>query len=288
MVKNVFKSQHGMSLVEVLLATGLIGLAALGVATLSQNMNQAAVQGEGQVARAEFTTALNSYLASKLGCEDLKVSTADGIFTEQPRPIKLTKWNYLGFPVIQPGQSNGQKLTGFRYFELNKMDAYRDSPAKSTKIFATVSGAKQELFKTTVNLDLVIKIGHKTYKYLYNVPVLLDAGGAIRLCAQEKTVAESCSAIRGIYNDQTQECKMEEGCQMKDTYITLTCSTGACDTRLGGSKVNQYTGGLSCPAGSNALLTQSSSWTRKIECGKKCTSNQNNQMSWYACMVCPN
>lgn len=289
-IKSLFNTQSGMSLVEMIMVFGLVAVGGLGVATLSKNMSQSGSMAEGKVARSQFTTALNSYLYSKLGCEDIKVSRPGGAFTETAQSIELTKWNYLGHTEIKPGYSNGRANTPFKYFDLVTLEAYLDPQANAVKIpSGTLGGGEEELAKSTLNIHSVIKVGNKSYRYLFNIPVLVNNSGRVRFCSEEKIVAESCAAIKGIYNPDTKECEVDEGCLLRDTYTVLSCSGagGACDTRLGSNKPNKYTGGQSCPAGSSATRTHLETWTKKISCGKKCTSTQNNTMAWYMCLACP-
>jgi type II secretory pathway pseudopilin PulG len=288
--KNLLNSRAGMSLVEMTLVAALVGLGALGVVSLSGNLQKSSKRSEGVVAKTLFTSSLSTYLYSPLGCDDLKVSNGGGaIFSDTPQDIILTKWNYLGVPNIRGGfDGNNNKYTNFSHFDLDSLKAsYSPVMPGSGKVTSLLAdGSKMELDKSMLNIQAVLKVGNRSYTHVYNIPVLTSSG-ELKFCSDEMTVAETCAAMKGIYNPTTKECALSEGCLMRDTYITLSCDTPPCDTRLGLAKNNKYTASQSCPADSTAVKTHGTNWTSTISCGKKCTSTINNQMEWFSCMSCP-
>jgi type II secretory pathway pseudopilin PulG len=289
--KRLIRSQAGMSLVEMGLTMGLMGVAGMGLASLAGNMGAYAVRSEAIVAKTQFTSALNSYLNSSLGCNDLKVARiGGGGYTTDPAPISLTQWNYLGLPDIRGGvdPETGRKLTAFRYFVLETFDAFIPDLAGAPQVSAFVAnGVPEQLYQSNVNVRVSITIGKKPYKHLFNVPVLVNSSGVIRFCSDEKAVAETCASLRGSYNLNSGQCDLDQACLIRGTYATLTCNNPPCDTRMGGARGNEFTGGASCPAESNPVLTHSTSWTSTRSCGKKCTATVANSMQWFSCMNCP-
>ncbi len=276
---------------EAAVAGGMLGMMALGVASLAGNMGDASKKAEGLVARTEFTSSLTTYLSSNLGCEDLKATSAAASLTESPRPISFTKWNYGGFSNIVAGtDKNNRKLTTFKYFYLEELNAYLKPETDRQLISAaTPLGGVEILEKATLTVRVTIVIDERPYKHIYNLPVLVTQGThELRFCSDEKTIAESCAAMRGVYDPVNKECDMADGCLLKGTYNELSCSEPPCDPRIAdANKVNEFTKGQSCPKGSVSFRTHTSSWTQKRNCGKKCTKDVVNSMSWYNCMACP-
>ncbi len=240
------------------------------------------------MARNQFTTALNSYLATSLGCEDLKIASPGKTYSSEQVDIILSKWNFKGLTKIQGGVIDGRKLTGMRSITLSGMRASLTSDPSLAKIPSLNSaGDREDLLKSTLNVFVDIDISDRIYKHIYNVPVLVTSTGEIRFCGDEKNVAESCSAMQGIYDPINLKCKVDGGCKLKGFYTTLECNSPPCGALLGADINNKYTGGKSCPNPAVATLTQTSNWTSSQECGKKCTTEVQNTMKWYNCMVCP-
>lgn len=279
--KRLLNSQSGMSLAEMAIATGLLGVAALGAASMAGNLGDQAKRAEGLVARTQLTSALNTYLYSTMGCEDLKSAAPGGVFSDsQPTPIELKNWGYQGLASIKGGHdNNGKKLTQVRYIDIDTLEGQLDPLAGAQ----AVNGLK----KSTLNIRLMLKIGSRDFKHLYAVPVLVEDSGKLVFCSDEKTIAETCASMRGIYNPDTKQCDLAEGCQIRGTYAVLTCSGGQCDSKLGTTERNQYTNGESCPQGSSAVLSHSTSWTHRQNCGKKCTNTVTNNKQWFTCLACP-
>lgn len=279
-----------MSLAETAVATGMVGLMALGVASLSGNLSDAAERAEGLVQRTEFTASLNTYIASSLGCEDLKASTNGAPFTTTPQPIVFSRWNFMGMGKIQGGfDGSKRKLTNFKYMTLEEFDGFIKAEANPQQIVSKTALGEEILNKATLTLRVSLLVAGREYKHLYNVPVLLKTNGELMFCSDERNIAESCSAIKGAYNAVTKKCDLNSGCLIRGSYSVLECNpAGNCNQRFGSAAVNQFTGAQSCPPGSVAEQTHSSSWqTQASTCQKKQVCNIANTMRWFTCMACP-
>jgi hypothetical protein len=265
-----------------LVVLALVGLAAIGVLSLTGNLSNSSKRAEGVVGKTLFKSSLRTYLHSPLGCEDLKVSNGGGgFFTNTPTDITLTKWNYQGYPSIHGG-------TNLTHFDLELLTAQFEPLNNSAKVTSLLeNGSKQDLNKSTIVVRARVTVGKRTYNHIYNVPVLATPAGEIAFCDDEMTVAEACASAKGIYNPVTRACDLSEGCLIRDTYSIITCNYATCDTRLGVAKMNKYTGGQSCPANSTAVQTHGTTWASTASCGKKCTIPINNEMQWFSCMACP-
>ncbi len=288
------RCQKGMSMVEGALTIGLIGLGALAAASLSGNLSTEAQKSEGIVARSQFAAALGTYLYTGMGCEDLK--SARATYSVTPGPIAISRWKYLGIERFEGGTNNeGTKLTGTKYFEIETLEAYIETLVGAPKVKSVMSGgAVLELNKTILKIRAVLKVGKQPAEFIYNIPVLAGDDGSISYCSDDKTIAETCASMRGVFDPITKTCDMEDGCLLRGTYATISCNPYAanqCDTtRFSGDPNlfrNQYTGGQSCPADAVLKLTNTLTWNSQVKVGKKGSADVPNLMNWYACLKCP-
>lgn len=289
-IKKLLRSQSGFSLVETMLTAGLLGIAITGVYTLSQKIQNSSQKSQGLLARTHFASAMSTYLVSTQGCTDLKTARMAGAaFTTTPSDIALTTWQYMGNTNIRGGKdASGKYFTKFPNLAIEHLRAFIQPVSTESKIKSKdTAGTVVELARSNLTVQARLRVQNFVYDHIFNVPVLVGASGAIQNvimhCSDERTVAESCATMKGVYNPTTNSCDLESGCLLRDTYQVLTGG----DLRLGPSKVNKFTGGYTCPSGSTAVRTHSASWTSKVSCGKKCTSNQYNNKEWFSCMECP-
>ncbi len=281
------QGQAGMTMAEMGITMALIGLGALGAASLSGNMNTGSKKIQGMVAVNTFASSLNAYLYSSLGCEDLKNV---GALSDTPKEIVLTLWNYQGMTRFEGGtHSDGKKKTNTLNFEISSLTGYYETSTPPTQI---KDASDTLLTKSILKVKAILKVGKKPLEYVYNVPVLVSPSNAVSYCSDEKNLAETCAAAQGKYNASTKECDLGSACKIKDTWNELRCSSSKsskppCSPIFGPSKVNQYTNGFSCPAGSTQTISQTESWVSQRKCGKKCTENISNTMTWAICLECP-
>lgn len=286
--------EAGMTMAEMAVTMGLIGLGALGAASLGGNVSTGSKKLQGLVAMNSFATSLNTHLYSNMGCLDLKQL---GALSVTPTEITLTtagsNWNYQGLTSFQGGYTAaGDKITPVRNFDIASLQAYYENDPNPAMV-ADATGAS--LKKGILKIKAVLKVGKKPSEYVYNVPVLISDTGAVSYCSDEKNLAETCAAAQGEYNPATQKCDLGTSCKIKDTYNQLTCfamnetsKTGwSCSPIFGASKTNQYTGTFACPANSTASQTSDTTWVSQRDCGKKCTQNISNRMVWVTCIECP-
>lgn len=289
--KQKFFSQAGVSMAEMAMATALLGGAALGLTALSGSLGDSTKKAEGTVARGEFTAALNTYLYSVQGCEDLKTAQAGGgTYSTTPAPIALSNWKYQDIPVMQGGYgANLKPLSALRYITLDQFTAYLDDTTNAPKIVAAdTNGASVEMVKTILNVKAKLIVGGRPVEHLFNVPVLINPSGTLKYCSDEKTLAETCAALMGVYtpsNPPDKRCVMGEGCLLKGTYNVIECGGQVCDARYD-SQTNQFTGGKSCPAGSVATQSSTTTWVSNTNT-KKSSSSVTNTVTWYSCLQCP-
>lgn len=284
------RREAGMSIAEMTITMGLIGLGALGAASLSGNMASGSKKIQGIVAVNSFASSLNAYLYSNSGCNDLK---AMGSLSADPREVVLTLFSYQGMTRFEAGKNaDGSKKTPTRNFDIESLQAYYEFDAAPVAI---KDARNVELTKAILKIKARLMVGNKPSEYVYNVPVLVEASGVVGYCSDEKTVAETCATAQGQYNPVTKQCDLGSSCRIKDTWNKLTCralnqlgKTGfTCSPIFGGDKRNRYTSDFTCPAGTTESDSQTTTWVSKRDCGKKCTQSIENTMVWKICLECP-
>ena len=284
------KREAGMSMAEMSITMGLIGLGALGAASLSGNMASGSKKIQGIVAVNSFASSLNAYLYSNMGCTDLK---AVGSLSATPQEIALTLFEYQGITRFEGGKkADGSKKTLTKNFEIESLTAFYEFDSTPVTI---KDATGLDLTKAILKLKARLMVGNKPSEYVYNVPVLVNPAGQVGYCSDEKTVAETCATAQGQYNPVTKECDLGTSCRIRDTWNRLTCRAlnefgkrdFTCSPIFGGDKRNQYTSDFTCPAGTTESDSQTTTWVSKRDCGKKCTQSIENTMVWKICLECP-
>jgi type II secretory pathway pseudopilin PulG len=301
MKRHKFLSSSGFSMVEISVAMGLLGLATLAVMNLTDNVTTASRRAETLLNKSQFASALGSYMYSSSACGEVQ---GMGAFDATPKPIVLNNWKVAGhdenngIPEMIKGIGSGKK---FKNFELKKLEATMDTTT-GTLGKVTINGGVYT--KTFLNVLAQIEVsqgskkddpdptkGKRQYDYFFNIPVLADAGGVVKYCAEEKGLRETCASMSGTFDETTKKCKMDDTCSIQGTYRVLSCDYSACDTGSEGASEGNpvYSNNLACPGSSTRIQTGYKSWTSQAPCsGKKCTPiDVHNTMNWFSCLKCP-
>lgn len=284
-LQKILRSSLGFSMVEITVAMGLLGLATLAVVNLSENVNTSTRRAETLLSKSQFASSLGNYLYSANACKELQDMPA---FTgSNPVEMALQKWSTGESP--EPLKAGKE----FKNFKLKSLTASLSTEPN----LPTITIGSNVYTKNFVNVVAVIQMKKKAgvdydadpqqikeEKYFFNVPVLTTASRAVWKCAEEKSAAETCSAMRGEFNETSGECKLAETCQMQGTFAR--CTGGTCP---GTSPVNnQFTNSTSCPSNSMPIVTGNRQWQHTGTCsGKKCKPPTiNNTYTYHSCLQC--
>jgi type II secretory pathway pseudopilin PulG len=278
---KVIRNEWGISLVEVLMALGLLGIAAMGIASLMSNIMGSSKRSEVVAAKTQFVSALGTHLYSKKGCEELLGKT----FTPAEQDFVLDSWVYQKF-------SNIQKNSDLGHFKVKELTArMNDTSALPTVKTTYADGSTKDLKKTHVSISLKVQVSEKTHRHVYKVPVLVDSLNKIEFCDDEQSSSEICTALNGTFDPVTKLCSLNEVCASYGSYVTLTCFPKLngmdCDTSRGSAHLNPVTGSFGCPVGTVATATGADTWNTQFNCGKKCTAEINQTMGYFTCLKCP-
>jgi hypothetical protein len=299
--KEIWKTQLGMTLAEMVVGGALAGAAALGAASLMGNMSGSTKEAEVVIERTQFASAMGVYLNSGLGCDEFKSASAAGAIKEIPTPFKITNWRFGGQKSFEANPVTNI-FTETKFFKIAKLNAYIIKPTNPRVIKLKDGTGVTTLYKAIMRVEASIamrdqdKVEGKNkvkrwndYDQAYDMEVLLDSANVVKHCQDDSSIADTCSSLNGVYDESTGECEMDESCFTYGSYITLNCYPvidGSCDTSRGTSQVNPVTGQLSCPAGTTSMTTGLDTWTKQVNCGKKCTADVNNTIGFYTCVQC--
>lgn len=285
-LKALLTFTDGFSMVELTVTLGLIGFMGLSVASLFQLLNSEQKSSEALAARTEFAGALGIHLYSPKGCTDIKTGTYS---STTDTPMALNNWVYQGVGGISSGKE-------MKMFTVERITGRLQDISLLPTVKMTMSdGSVRDLKKTMLVITATLKLkdkkssqDKKAYNHMFNVPVMTN-GTTVDFCGDERTLAETCTAIDGKFNPATKQCQVKENCTFHGSFVTLTCYpiiSGACDTSRGTAQVNPQTGIFGCPAGSTAVSTGGDTWTTQRSCGKKCTADINTTLGYYSCLRC--
>jgi len=293
---KIFRSNAGFSMVEISVAMGLLGLASLAVMNLTDQVATSTKRAETLLSKSQFASSLGGYMYSASACDELKEMSG---FSQTPKDIVLNDWKVAGYNEgeIMKEIKSGKK---FRNFTLKSLTGVLPDPAglpivtinsvNYTKSFLNIR-AEVEL-KMNAKLQADDPAGKKSYEYFFNVPVLIDPVGIVSFCNEEKTVLETCLAMKGKFNDG--KCDLEKTCNVQGTYAILNCTPSgqSCSTAGGDNTSNPISSGiygLGCPPGVSGIVTGTKTWSHIGTCsGKKCSPpTVTDTLTYYACLQCP-
>lgn len=292
-LQKILRSNSGFSMVEISVAMGLLGLASLAVMNLSDQVNTSTKRAESMLSKSQFASALGGYLYSATACEELKDMATP--FSANQTEMVLKDWKVAG---LNDGEQMKEVGSGkkFRNFKLKTLTGALDTSSGLPSV--VIDG--QPHIKTFLNIRAEVEVklnpklheddpaGKKSYEYFYNIPVLA-AGGKVKFCNEEKTIQETCIAMKGKFENG--KCELEKTCNVQGTYAILTCTPSGqtCSTSGGSTSVNPVTGSTSCPAGVTPVQTGTKTWSHIGTCsGKKCSPpTVTDTLSYYACLDCP-
>jgi type II secretory pathway pseudopilin PulG len=282
------RSKNGFTIVEVLVAFGLLSLLGLVAAGLFQMMTkqQSSIQDKG--ASGEILTSLSQYLLSDLACQNEYVNkTIPAI--GGTASFSVNSFKGLGTVGTLSEGSQINETTGTP-FKILKFEI-------STPAGQTFKPTSNNLFYAQVEIRLQMGKGNLTYApRILSVPVLVDSTNKIKKCQLAITADQFCSGIGGTYNAANNNCDFNSQCLLMGTYIQFTPSGDASaftGPRASAADINNpMTGSPSCPPGANRNTQISTySWTNSysVDDGKKNITTYNATMTetYFLCQKCP-
>lgn len=294
LTKNITLDQRGYSLLEILMALGVLAILSLGVAVSVSQVFFVQKQVSSIDSGDNFSAAFFQHLTVSSNCEeavknktlpsgngevDLSVSTFRGLLPNSTMGIKegseVDRGLFVNrlFAKIKPGIAQGEK------FQVGA-DPVNDIYLRSTL----------QVFLRLERRDPNTGASHTLPDRILEIPVLAqqNSPGVMRKCMLESDGRDSCLVMGGSYNNG--KCIFPGECKVHGTFIKTTCSDPnlPCDPEyVGADRNNAITGGASCPAGSCPTQSGRFSITRSVQTGKKSWKDITVVENFYICMACP-
>ena len=307
-LRSIIRNSLGMSMMEMVIAGGLAGAAAMGVASLMKSMGGSNKEAEIVIERTEFGSALGVFLNSSNGCFAFKQGSP---ISDAESPYTTADW------VNSEGKTKEFKFDGFksfasnvdlRYNNIKSLVASRADIPGVNPLTLKLGPDTKTLKKAIIKVKLVVtdksserdparkRAAEDQFpetRFEYNVPVMVDVStNAVEICGDNSTLAEACFILKGVFDTDSGKCQIQEQCQSLGSYSVIDCAPrisqanncAGTDGRF--AAVNPVTNGYNCPAGSQAISTGGDTWFRDVNCGKKCTARINYSMGYYSCLKC--
>ncbi len=287
--------QGGFTMLEVLIALGLLGIASLGFMAVMSHLTSTTRRAEALVSKTQFVTALNQYLNSEVGCNELRyydpaipglnfydATTFDETVPMSAipwAPLELKRWKIEGVDVIKSGAR-------FPKFDLKSLDASADLSTYLPKVTMPKLPPgeyieNEILTRTMLKVKVVVTIPTpRDYEHTFNVPVFVNAQGVVKYCGN--AMNENCHAMGGMMDTFTGLCKFERTCMMMGGFTTSTDPAR--------SIRNDMTNDFTCPEGSTSILMGVDTVGFSIQSCKKCAAmggSAAGSTRMYSCLKCP-
>lgn len=291
-IKNwyrILKHQAGFSLIEIVVAMGIMSVVAGLFATSVVQLQKSQVSFEDKNASFAFVSSLTgSILGDQQTCTHLLKGTR---LTNNASEFTVANFSGLGSKTIDlkkntviSGSDNNQPKVRIRSLTIQAKPNIQ-----TTKIRA--NGVDYDRMIAEIILSTETRQpGASATKYTaepnrtIDVPVYVR-NGIIETCQINMTRVDVCNTIgAGIDPNNTSRCLPQEQCFVKGSYFISKCEPeyNGCVK----SVANPITGGLNCPERSTATSTGMYSQTYNVSCGKKCSYTVKNTIEYFMCMQC--
>lgn len=279
----MYQNKKGFTLVEILMSLAILAVVSIGVGALVQVIFKRQANIVNKTESNEFMNSLGKWLQSGAGCSTALRSLPAPTASEAP----LTINGYNGY-----GGNNAPISDSFRINNqlVIKNVTIKDKGSTPTTLQIGTTTYTRKIAQIKINFEEQqgSQAAELRTRYI-EVPVLIGPGNVIAQCHIENSLADACTAMGGTYDAGSNTCKPASNCQVKGTYIVLTCSPSnyGCDKSFTGNYNNPLTNGTSCPSGATPSILGRFLHTHTIPCGKKCDDIViNNQEDFYLCMQC--
>ena len=281
-----------------MVSLGLTVLVSLGIAGVLYNFHVFEKRTINKTEYQDYILGLQNYLNSTNGCNAVLVGK-----TLPATPTQIALNGYVGFgDTVVPAQ--GALVTP--QLMIKSLTLTEKPAAGSGESVVRVSGTLSRKIGTISMVvdNTVVNQQHLETQKDFQVILLVDASNTIQNCMISKDMSGACQLLGGTLDPNTQTCTPNETCQFYGRYITSSCTStdpaypgtmgtypcvGAASAP-GQTPNNEFTGALSCPAGSDSFLMGETSQTNTftVDCGKKCTSTvtQTYLEDYYMCLRC--
>ena len=285
MKTGLITRNKGFSLVEVLMALGVLSMISLGIGVaVSSLMSQQKNVITSDIGD-NFTAAFFQHLLVPSNCT--AAVSAKGTLPNNAAGDSFTVSSYKGFQDLASNvvKAGAQVDRGLYVQNLT----IRQKPGTSSQVVQ--AGDVQRIRQIAqIILRLERRFPNEPVRpyqdRILEVPVIMN-GTAMEGCQIESDAEDLCLTMGGTY--QNDECIPPAQCSMKGTYIETTCddpSFGCAPEYTGKDRNNIFTGAEKCPEGSCPTQSGKFNITRSVQTGKKSSKDITVYENFYICMSC--
>lgn len=290
---GLLKQNAGFSLIEIIVAMGIMSVVAGLFATSVVQLQKSQVSFEDKNSSFAFISALTgSLLGDQQTCTNLlkgqRLSTTPTEFT-------ISNFSGLGSQDVELKKSTlvaGHNDASAKV-RINSLTIHQKPNVEATKINAQGLDYERKIAVITVGTE-IREAGGKTEQgrsnYVAEAPRTLEVpvytrGNTIESCQINMTRTDVCNTIgAGVDPTNTSRCLPQEQCFVKGSFFISTCTPSYAGCMP--SSRNPVTGSTTCPEKSTRTSTGLYTQTFTVSCGKKCSYNVVNTIEFYMCMQC--
>lgn len=291
-------NNEGFSLIEVVVATAVWSIVAMGIAYSVVSQKKEAINSERTNEAIDMSNKLTDYINSNVFCESVLSTTAANnsrmlVSTFRPLDIRNAK-----FTIGNATVGNGSTLDANGNVRLVRA-RYRIKPGSESQQKTITVGDRTQIRKIVqIELELGLFKGTENVKsferrYL-EVPVM-TSGNYISSCELKVTEPEICRALGMGFDPSSQVCTGEGdlGCDFLGSYTKADIDDSAAELSpacagTDAELVNTVTGTCGCPSGTTEErpFGLSSTDSTTVNCGKKCSYTVFTQYEVIGCFRC--
>ncbi len=287
-MKSFFRQikNQGFSLIEIMMAVGLVGVASVAFMTLTDNTSKDANWADMNLVKAEFVSSFERFLNSSRACKDLNNDQNDYSTTVD---LKFKGWKVAGVEGNPTLPMTAGRM--FKYFTVTEISSKPVTFGDTKQNIVYVKGnpgIKTYLeivmrLKTKANLKKSdLNASDRVFTYTFKVPVIINSStNKVMDCFENQTFKNSCDAIGG---DVSANCKRVGNCVVANSFVVPSSYHNS-------SFVSQFeTTPNNCPPDFEPYATSASGTTYPVppdpSC-KGCASGENTSVTVvYTCMKC--
>jgi len=223
-MKSFFRQikNQGFSLIEIMMAVGLVGVASVAFMTLTDNTSKDANWADMNLVKAEFVSSFERFLNSSRACKDLKNDENDYSTTVD---LKFEGWKVAGVegnPSL--GMTAGRQFKYFTVTEISSKPVTFGATEQNIVYVKGNPGIKTYLeivmrLKTKANLKKSdLNASDRIYTYTFKVPVIINSStNKVMDCFENQTFKNSCQAMLGSSDDGI--CTKKGNCIVDNSFV---------------------------------------------------------------------
>lgn len=284
-MKSILRSTKGLSLVEVLVASAILGVVAVAISSVAGYLKNNTQQYLSASESSEFVRSLSTWVLTTDACQSSLVGLA---LPTAPTPLILNGYKGFGAQSSVPIQTGSTISLQLRVSNLNFSDK---DPSLATPFRYNGINLQRRVALIDLTTETVVEPSapRQLRANRIEIPVLVDAGQIIRYCLGDMNLVQACAATGGTVNPVTGQCLTQTSCEITGSYAVAASNPPAHCCGFGNDP-NPVTGAPSCPPGSSPQKvgqTSPVSW-RTYSCGKKCSAPIDDWKEFYVCLRCGN